>query len=471
MTDSTSEKEYETKREEYEAKRKEYEAKRDEYEAKRKEYEAKRDEYEAKRKFAHTFKETPAHLLNELKETYKLHRDESKKIFTKVKTLIENECANDIERVEKQCADDIKRIEKQCADDKKRIEKRKDDKLKKCSTMYKDYINKLNKQEKQCSKIVTHDVETYQSQLINHNNKHGNDKNSWPQLLNQLQYVNGIDIDSPINNHNECVQEIVSQSNDVSINDVSINDRKQSESNEIVQQLNIASNLMEQDNINDDKSDDDESSYFQASNLANISTDTSDTIYTSDSCESKSSIVRRTSRRNKVICVCGKIMKYSKRIGIHVLDGGIKCNSDGCSTVITDINTLFWYCDNFIKHGKVCNYLCESCSAKTIPIQKKIFKEKRIKARKYLKKIFKQNKSDERPYKCACCEKRFKTRQTMNVHARIHTGEKPYKCVTCSKRFTQKSNLTQHMNSNRSSKKCNKKKCNKKKKIAKEHNS
>ena len=43
--------------------------------------------------------------------------------------------------------------------------------------------------------------------------------------------------------------------------------------------------------------------------------------------------------------------------------------------------------------------------------------------------------TNEKPYECDVCEKRFRESGTLKTHMRIHTNEKPYECDVCEKRF------------------------------------
>ncbi|MCL4144233.1 UNVERIFIED_CONTAM: hypothetical protein GTU68_020615 [Idotea baltica] len=49
-----------------------------------------------------------------------------------------------------------------------------------------------------------------------------------------------------------------------------------------------------------------------------------------------------------------------------------------------------------------------------------------------------------RPYVCEICGKRFKLKHHVGQHRRIHTGERPYLCSKCGKSFSQQSNRTVH---------------------------
>jgi uncharacterized Zn-finger protein len=52
----------------------------------------------------------------------------------------------------------------------------------------------------------------------------------------------------------------------------------------------------------------------------------------------------------------------------------------------------------------------------------------------------------EKPFKCKHCDRYFSSCSVRIVHERIHTGEKPYKCDHCGKAFRQRGPLVQHLN-------------------------
>lgn len=52
--------------------------------------------------------------------------------------------------------------------------------------------------------------------------------------------------------------------------------------------------------------------------------------------------------------------------------------------------------------------------------------------------------NDERPFPCAFCEARFKKKQHLQNHERIHTGEK-YMCSVCGQGFSRRHILKQHV--------------------------
>lgn len=49
-----------------------------------------------------------------------------------------------------------------------------------------------------------------------------------------------------------------------------------------------------------------------------------------------------------------------------------------------------------------------------------------------------------RPYSCRFCFKKFKRKDHLTDHERLHTGERPYHCQHCGRGFAQKSNCKNH---------------------------
>ena len=48
-------------------------------------------------------------------------------------------------------------------------------------------------------------------------------------------------------------------------------------------------------------------------------------------------------------------------------------------------------------------------------------------------------------YQCDICQKLFKSKPSLRIHRRIHSGEKPFQCETCMRSFSVKSTLTKHI--------------------------
>jgi hypothetical protein len=77
-----------------------------------------------------------------------------------------------------------------------------------------------------------------------------------------------------------------------------------------------------------------------------------------------------------------------------------------------------------------CSYSCASCSLK--------FTTKG----QHMNHLYDIHKVPH--YDCDFCGRRFRMRQQMETHRRMHTGEKPYKCTSCDAAYANAASLRYH---------------------------
>ncbi|KAJ8928665.1 hypothetical protein NQ314_018759 [Rhamnusium bicolor] len=53
--------------------------------------------------------------------------------------------------------------------------------------------------------------------------------------------------------------------------------------------------------------------------------------------------------------------------------------------------------------------------------------------------------TEEKPFQCEFCEKKFATKEHLIIHQQVHTKEKLFICRICQKVFIQKGTLNVHM--------------------------
>lgn len=71
--------------------------------------------------------------------------------------------------------------------------------------------------------------------------------------------------------------------------------------------------------------------------------------------------------------------------------------------------------------------------------------EKSCLTKKKLNKHIADCHAVDKNFTCQICNKRFRLKNSLNLHAITHTGVKPFKCLSCDKHFTQKSSLNTHV--------------------------
>ncbi|XP_052743948.1 zinc finger protein 567 isoform X2 [Bicyclus anynana] len=102
-----------------------------------------------------------------------------------------------------------------------------------------------------------------------------------------------------------------------------------------------------------------------------------------------------------------------------------------CKKTFSNKYNLRVHIANMHSDGKVTVYVCYKCN--------KVYKSQG--SLKYHQKVHHEGNLS---YMCAYCGEAFPTRETRDVHARIHTGAKPFKCDYCSKSYRSKNTLDRH---------------------------
>uniref|UniRef100_A0A3Q3RZF0 C2H2-type domain-containing protein n=1 Tax=Mastacembelus armatus TaxID=205130 RepID=A0A3Q3RZF0_9TELE len=68
---------------------------------------------------------------------------------------------------------------------------------------------------------------------------------------------------------------------------------------------------------------------------------------------------------------------------------------------------------------------------------------------KYVSTLNCHIKTHTLPFRCGTCEKKYSSRESLDVHRRIHTGEMPYLCLLCGRGFISSSSHKMHADAQR----------------------
>lgn len=132
---------------------------------------------------------------------------------------------------------------------------------------------------------------------------------------------------------------------------------------------------------------------------------------------------------------CNKAFKTKRNLDTHMLVHSEIIKKHVCDVCKVAFRQRAHLADHKLIHTNERPYACTQC-------------DKKFRAKSVLTKHLRTHSSEEsiaRPYKCEICEKAFKQKPHLDSHIRTHTGDKRYECEYCNKRFVQKFSLTQHV--------------------------